>query len=163
MGSSHSVDILMNIKFISVGRTLISSARLSQPLLRGDTDADYGPRALLEMQIDDDGGDLSDVDDCHVDGPLEPPPLDDVYELDWNEPERHTAMKLEDFVEAARPANADSTRRTFVVMHLFSGRRRRHDLEHWMRVMCSALGLSLLMVSVDLEWDNGTLINIIFG
>ena len=116
----------------------MASSRLSQPLFRGVTDADYGPRALRGVQIDEDDGDLSDADDCRVDGPPEPPRLEDLYELDWNEPEGHTAMKLEDFVKAARAANADTQKCTFVVIHLFSGRRRKHDLEHWMRVMCSS-------------------------
>ena len=93
---------------------------------------------------------LSDADNCHVTDPPVPF-VEDLYELDWKEPEGHTAMKLEDFGDAARSANSDAPRRTFVVMHLFSGRHRKHDLEHWMRVMCAAVGLSLLMVSVNLE------------
>ena len=107
MGSSHSVHILMNINLTSVGRNLVASARLRQPLVQSGTEEDRGPRALRDLQIDVNDDELSDADDCHV--PVPPvPSVEDLYELDWNEPEGHTAMKLEDFVDAARSANADS-------------------------------------------------------
>ena len=129
MGSSHSVHILMNINLTAVGRTLMASSRLSQASVECNAENALGPRALLDLQIDVEDDELSDADDCHVPEPPVPS-VEDLYALDWKEPEGHTAMKLEDFVEAARAANADATRRTFVVMHLFSGRRRKHDLEH---------------------------------
>ena len=63
---------------------------------------------------------------------------------------------LDGWCDAVRAASRGTTR-TFVVMHLFAGSRRKGDLEDCLQQAASAAGLSLLMLSVDIaddpRWD----------
>ena len=151
MGSSHSVHILMDINMTTVGRAMRASSRLRVP---PSSAPDPYLEASHSLQLADAAEDFQDCHDYHWEGPLiDPAP--DVYEepLDWNEPAGHKAMSLEQFAAAARAINRDERQRTLVCMHLFSGRRRRFDLEHHLRLHCEKRGIRLLMCSVDLEWD----------
>ena len=154
MGSSHSDHILMDINMTTVGRAMRASSRLRlPPSLAPDPYLSISVSTSHSLQQADATEDFEDVHDYHWEGPdVDPAP--DVYDepLDWDHPAGHRAMNLEQFAAAARAANRDEQQRTFVCMHLFSGRRRRFDLEHHMRLLCEKRGVkpSTFHVLMDL-------------
>ena len=157
MGSTHSVHILMSINLEVVGRTLQYSARLASRCVPADNVQSSKIDALCEEK-------------CVIAGPsLDDPDADVEEDRLWAEAHHAKRMAsrcwvndvfkpktLQAFLSAAEVAKR-SHERVFVVAHLFSGARRPGDLEHHLRDQAAALGLKILIISVDLgadlQWD----------
>ena len=59
---------------------------------------------------------------------------------------------LKGWLEACRAARR-GPRRTFIMMHQFSGASREGDIEYWTSKLCVEEDLRLLIISVDLATD----------
>ena len=59
---------------------------------------------------------------------------------------------MRQWVEAVRAAK-HSGRRISVVMHLFSGPRRRGDVQEWLEAFQAEFECEVLVLSCDLGWD----------
>ena len=82
--------------------------------------------------------------------------LEDNYskleEAQWTESPSEWSETVDDLAQAARPEPplCPQARRSFRLLHLFSGYRRREDLEWWARVIADQLEINIEIFSIDL-------------
>ncbi len=149
MGSAHSVHILMSINLRITGEALLASAR--RGLGKGELD-------VMEPRHESDG-----EDDPQVTGPEESDPETEEQNDEENvdaEPDAEImvpeadaqAYSLEGWLREVRSSRR-LPGRTFVVMHLFAGHRRREDVEYMTRQWATRSSKRLLFLSADLATD----------
>ena len=165
MGSSHSVHLLMTLNLETVGRTLAAGARMGKLLPPPSSvalDSICEPATCLPCCED-----LYDADwtlpDCWTatDTAQDLLPDEDAMWADEQRRKRVEALPtddvlrpntLQEFIDVCRRVK-QLPERVFVVLHLFSGKRRQGDYEDQVRKLATLKGLRVLIVSVDLGSD----------
>ena len=150
MGSAHSVHILMSINLRIAGEALLAAAR--RGLGRGELDGaglQEEPDDGDESQVDSPSEDADDEDDGHGGEPEATPTAN--LELSAPVPDEWS-YSLDGWLREVRGAR-QSPGRTFVVMHLFAGHRRKFDVEYMVRKWASRTARRLLFLSADLATD----------
>ena len=153
MGSSHSVHLLMNINLTVVGRALCDTYR---PKAIGGSGTSTSAGMAHSPQAQDV---MEDQEFVTPDKALaeSADTADDLWHAKQQADKASASMlSLDEFVEKVR-ALRNLAHRTFVVLNLFAGPRRRGDIEDWTTRLCAKAGLCLLFCSVDLlvdsRWD----------
>lgn len=139
MGGSHSVYILMRINLHCIGKTLFNQV----------------PMLLQQQNIQQFDG-VGENEACCKDDFVDVGVSDDQWEL------RQELRKLsdrsdgnytvEEWCDAVRRTKHEDGR-TMVVVYMFAGERREHDIQQCLEELCCEAGIRLLMLSVDLAVD----------
>ena len=157
MGGSHSVYVLMAINLRSVGSALFGLSRR----LAADPTSFGKSEGVVVDNVELEGDPMALLRDEQ--GELDRDELEDLLECpdeNWGRrqlkrksgPLGQAGYTVDGWCEAVRAAKR-RVNRTMVVMHFFAGERRVGDIHHWLAQMCLFHGITLLMVSVDLEFD----------
>lgn len=139
MGGSHSVYILMRINLHCIGKTLFNQIPM-----------------ILQQQSIQRFDDVGENEACCKDDLVDVGISDDQWQL------RQELRKLSDrsdgnytvdeWCDAVRRTKHEDGR-TMVVVHMFAGERREHDIQQCLEELCCEAGIRLLMLSVDLAVD----------
>lgn len=78
---------------------------------------------------------------------------DDIEEAAWAAPESDRAVDTFEEALSSKPPPAAPRTRVFRVAHLFSGHRRKEDLEWWLRELAPTYGVTLEVWSIDVSID----------
>ncbi|CAE7522621.1 unnamed protein product, partial [Symbiodinium microadriaticum] len=136
MGCSHSVHILMSINLRIIGMTLRSSSLLSRASLSGH---------VIEEEF-----------------VIEKRPIEGFFgcsDAEWwkrfharGADRREAGFSVEEWWRAIRKARL-SSKRIFVIMHLFGGERCSEDVQAFVERFAEEAGISVLMATIDLATD----------
>ena len=136
MGCSHSVHILMSINLRIIGMTLRSSSLLTRAPLSGH---------VIEEEF-----------------VIEKRPIEGFFgctDAEWwkrfsarGADRREAGFSVEEWWRAIRKAR-QSSKRIFVIMHLFGGERCSEDVQAFVERFAEEAGISVLMATIDLSTD----------
>ena len=173
MGASHSVHILMNINFKVVGSALYDYAKLLRRTNNDENDDDNS--IAISNSLADQKPEEPEIPQAFPtlheppSSPLPPP----RFGWDDRDPNEHKGTKDEDWIPPTTTSWNSSLglgftlkqwcqkvrslrhlgKRMMVVMHLFSGPKRRGDLGSEIERLAAENRLDVLILSADLGWD----------